>query len=120
MMDSFRTDESMTEISKVEEENPMKLSARRMETIEEDPEAESRKTEATMSNAPEATPASKPADIKKPKLTTAASLPVDLPSKPAPVKPATVLKKTTMVSQIKTSDRRVSNIDRLKLELAKR
>ena len=116
MMDSFRTDDSMTELSRVEEANPMKLSARRMETIEEDPEAESRRTEATDSNAPELAPAT-----KKPKLNTAASLPVDLPSsKPAPVKPATVLKKTTMVSQIKTSDRRVSNIDRLKLELAKR
>jgi len=43
-------------------------------------------------------------------------------TKTAPVKPATVLKQTTMtaVSQIKTSNRRISNIDRLKMELAVR
>ena len=47
--------------------------------------------------------------------------PVSVAPKPAPIKPATVLsKQPTKVSQIVTAQRRVSNIDRLKNELAKR
>ena len=59
----------------------------------------------------------KPAVIKQP-LAHATTM----ASKSAPIKPATVLKQSTMtaVSQIKTSNRRISNIDRLKMELAVR
>ena len=76
MADSFRTDDSMIENSRVDGENPMKLSARRMETIEEDADGEIRKTDTNVSNPPDSA-----SDVrKKPKLTAAASLPVDLPT----------------------------------------
>ena len=128
-MDSFRSDNSMADYSRLQEDadivaelvNPMNQSKRMMSIVQEEVEEESRKTESQMN---EMTPVTKPAQVKPP-LTHAMSMPVQAPAsvapKPAPIKPTTVLQKQpTKVSQIVTAQRRVSNIDRLKNELAKR
>ena len=100
-MDSFRSDDSMADFSRVQEDadtvgplesgNPMNQSKRMMSIVQEEEEEESRKTESQMN---EMMPVTKPPQVKPP-LNHAMSMPVPAPvsvaPKPAPIKPATVL-----------------------------
>ena len=72
-MDSFRSDDSMADYSRVQEDadtvaplesgNPMNQSKRMMSIVQEEPELESRQSESQMNGR---TPVTKPPQVKPP------------------------------------------------------